>query len=222
MTLRKNLSSTLAAALFLLTALTGQSALAAVVDYVGFGWETDSIETSAPGDELQMAFVVTQIDDIFGVDLGLTEATIYIDGLISEGGVTSTGDITSITYNGGTLRLYADPSFDSDWGTDPVNGTVPSTFVNGELIFEGTFSSFSLVHTPDGGAFEGFLNGTGGSALGSACTGCAYTFGGTFDNANSGAQIPAGYDLQVDGLLDVESAVANETISLDGLKQLYR
>lgn len=222
MTLRKNFAKSLATGLILMTAFAGQSALAAVVDYVGFGWETGTIEISEPGDELAMAFVVTQIDAIFGVDLNLSEATIYIDGLVSQGEVTSNDGVTSITYSGGTLHLYADPSFDSDWGTDPANATVPGTFVNGDLIFSGSFTSFTLVNRPGGGAFEGYLNGTGGSALDGACTGCAYTFGGTFDNSSTGAQIPAGYDLQIDGLLDVESAVAVETITLDGLKQLYR
>lgn len=222
MTLRKNLINSAAVALFVLTAGAGTSALAAVVDYVGFGWETGSIEESLPGDELSMAFVVTDIDPLFEVDLGLTEGTIYIDGLISVGEVTTTDDVTYIDYTGGTLRLYADSSFDSDWGTDPANGTVPSTFVNGELIFEGSFTSFTLIHRPGGGAFEGLLNGTGGSALANACTNCAYTFGGTFDTASTGAQIPEGYDLQVDGLLDVENTVASEPISLDGVKSLFR
>lgn len=222
MTLRKNFANSLAAGLLLVTGLVGQPAQAAVVDYVGFGWETGTLDPSESGDELAMAFVVNQIDALFGVDLDLSEATIFIDGLISQGEVTSGDDITSITYSGGTLRLYADPSFDSDWGTEPANATVPGTFVNGELIFEGSFTSFTLVHRPGGGVFEGYLNGTGGSALNGTCVGCAYTFGGAFDNRSTGAQIPAGYDLQIDGILDVESAVAVETITLDGLKQLYR
>jgi len=222
MTLRKNMIHSLAAVLFLMTAGAGASALAAVVDYVGFGWETGTIDPSLPGDELAMAFVVTNLDDLFEVDLGLTEATIYIDGLISTGEVTDGDDVTTISYTGGTLSLYADPSFDSDWGVEPANGTVPSTFVNGELVFEGVFNSFTLVHRPGGGVFEGFLNGTGGSALDGACTNCAYTFGGTFDNRNAGAQIPAGYDLQIDGILDVENAVSTDSISLDAVKSLYR
>ena len=221
MTLRKNSAHSLAVALLLVTAFAGQSALAAIVDYVGFGWETGELEVSEAGDELTMAFVVTQIDDLFGIELGLTEATIFIEGLVSEGQATDSDDVTTITYTGGTLRLYADPSFDSDWGVEPTNATVPSTFVNGDLVFEGAFTAFTLVMMPGGGAFEGFLDGTGGSALMEPCTDCAYTFGGTFSN-RSEAQIPAGYDLQIDGILDVESAVATEDISFDGLKALYR
>ena len=220
MNLRKNLAYSLAAALCVVTAFAGQPASAAVVDYVGYGWETGGIETSDSGDELAMAFVVTQIDQLFGVDLGLEEATIYIDGLVSGGGVTANGT-TTIDYTGGTLRLYADPSFDSDWGVDPVNATVPGTFVNGELVFEGAFTYFSLVMLPGGGAFEGYLDGVGGSAIGQPCTNCAYTFGGTF-TSDSGAQIPGGYDMQIDGVLDVESAVATETVSFGSLKTLYR
>lgn len=222
MTLSKNLINSVAVVLFVLTAGAGVAVQAAVVDYVGYGWETGGTDESLPGDELSLAFVVTGIDPLFGVDLGLTEATIFIDGLVSPGAVTNSEDVTTISYTGGTLRLYADASFDSDWGTEPANGTVPSTFVNGELIFEGTFTSFVLVHGPGGGVFEGFLNGTGGSALANACSNCAYTFGGSFDNRSSGAQIPAGYDLQIDGILDVEGTVATENMSLDGVKSLYR
>ena len=61
---------------------------------------------------------------------------------------------------------------------------------------------------------------TGGSALAGPCSGCAYTFSGTFA-APTGAQIPAGYDLQIDGVLDVESTVSVESMSWGAVKNLY-
>lgn len=223
MTLRKYASNSMAAALLVFVTIGATASQAAVADYVGFGWETGGIETSLPGDELAIATVVTQIDAIFEVDLNTVEGTLYIDGLTSLGAVVnpSTG-VTTISYTGGTLRLYADPSKDHDWGTFPANGTVPGTFVNGDLLFEGTFTNFTLIlQGSGGGVFEGYLNGTGGSALAGPCSDCAYTFAGAFTTP-SGAQIPEGYDMQVDGVLEIESAVAIENVNWGSFKTLYR
>ncbi|MEN8006267.1 MAG: hypothetical protein ABFS42_04595 [Candidatus Krumholzibacteriota bacterium] len=223
MTLRKYVSRSMVPVMLVLLTIGANPALAAVADYVGFGWETGGIDPSVPGDELAIATVVTQIDALFGIDLNAVESTLYIDGLLSQGAIVnpSTG-ITTISYTGGTLRLYADPGEDSDWGINPANGTVPSTFINGDLLFEASFTSFSLIlQSSGGGAFEGYLNGTGGSALIGPCSDCAYTFAGAFSTP-SGAQIPEGYDLQVDGVLEVESAVAIENMSWGSVKNLYR
>jgi hypothetical protein len=223
MTLRKYVSKAMAPALLALLTMGAHASQAAVADYVGFGWETGGLATSLPGDELAIATVVTQIDAIFGVDLTAVEGTLYIEGLTSLGAIVDAGSgLTTISYTGGTLRLYADPGADHDWGTNPANGTVPGTFVNGDLVFEGTFTSFSLIlQTSGGGVFEGYLDGTGGSALAGPCSDCAYTFAGAFTTP-SGAQIPEGFDLQVDGVLEVESAVATENLNWGSLKTLYR
>ncbi len=211
-----------ALALLLAVAAPGFAAGIAVVDYVGFGWETGGLAASAPGDQFSVATVVTQIDPRFGVNLGSSEATLYITGLTSQGAVTDPfSGVTTITYTGGTLAVYGDPSRNHDWGTYPANGTVPSTFTDGTLLFSGTFQSFSLSLLPSGaGAYEGLLNGTGGSALAYPCSGCAYTFAGTFA-APTGAQIPAGYDVQVDGTLELEGAVPVQNVNWGSLKQLY-
>lgn len=223
MTLRKYAPKATAAALLVLLTIGAHSSQAAIADYVGFGWETGGLGTSLPGDELTVATVVTQIDAVFGVDLATVESTLYIEGLTSLGAIVnpSTGT-TTISYTGGTLRLYADPGQDHDWGTFPANGTVPGTFVNGDLLFEGAFTNFTLIlQASGGGVFEGYLNATGGSALAGPCSNCAYTFAGAFTTP-SGAQIPEGYDLQVDGVLEVESAVAVENVNWGSLKTLYR
>ncbi len=196
---------------------------AAVVDYVGYAWENGGIDPSNPGDQLAIATVVTQIDPLFNVDLDAQEGTLYIDGLTSLGSVLdpSTG-ATTIQYSGGTLSVFSGPARNHDWGTNPANGTVPSTFIDGDLVFAGTFINFRVILQPSGlGVFEGYLNGTGGSALAGPCSNCAYTFSGSF-TAPTGANIPAGYDMQVDGILELESAVPTETMSFGSLKQLFR
>lgn len=220
-------SGTLSRGLFLfgLVALSLSAALparAAEIDYVGYAWETGGLPPSAPGDQLAIATVITQIDAMFGVDLSAQEGTLYIDGLTSLGSTLDepTG-ATVITYSGGTIRVYADGTRNSDWGVNPANATVPSTFVDGSLVFSGVFTSFSVRLLTSGlGIFEGQIDGTGGSALGGPCANCAYTFSGTFSDA-TGANIPLGYDQQVDGILTVESAIATETINWGSLKQLY-
>lgn len=221
MTLQKFTAICAAFALIALATAGASPAGAASVDYVGFAWESGTLSPSNPGDELSIAAAVTQIDPLFEVDLGATEGTIFISGLISTGSFVDGGGNTVITYTGGDLELFADAAFNKDWGTNPANGTVPSTFVDGDLVFSGVFTSFVVVISPSGaGIFEGLLDGTGGSALSGPCSGCAYTFAGTFA-APTGAQIPAGYDLQIDGVLDVESTVSVETMNWGTVKQLY-
>ena len=212
-----------AAALFLGILLLGAADVrAAEVDYVGYAWESGGMAASLPGDQLSIAAVVTQIDPLFAVDLNGVEATIYIDGLSSQGSFVnpSTGT-TTITYTGGTIAIHAGAARNHDWGLNPANATVPGTFTDGDLVFSGVFTGFAVILTGSGtGIFEGNIDGTGGSALAGPCANCAYTFAGTFAPP-TGAQIPEGYDLQVDGVLEVQSAVSVETVNWGSLKQLY-
>ncbi len=195
---------------------------AAVVDYVGYGWETGGLDPSQPGDIFAVAALVTDLDPLFEVDLGANEVTLFIDGLVSQGGVTNNAGTTTTVYTGGTLAVYADPSFNHDWGVNPPNPTVPGSFTDGELIFAGQFTSFTLVMQSTGsGVFQGTLDATGGSALAGPCTGCSYTIAGAFSSL-TGANIPSGYDVQVDGILEVEATVANETRSWGSVKTLFR
>lgn len=211
------------ATLFLGMMLSGLTvARAAEVDYVGYAWESGGLASSLPGDELSVAAVVTQMDRIFEVDLNAVEATLHIAELTSLGSsVNPSTAITSISYAGGTIAIYAGPARNHDWGVNPANATVPGTFVDGELIFEGVFTDFSIKLTGSGlGVFEGDIDAIGGSALAGPCSDCAYTFAGTFATP-TGALIPAGYDLQVDGVLEVESTVAIETMSWGNVKHLF-
>jgi len=222
MMLTKNTWIIVAATALVAMGLGATSAKAANVDYVGFAWEQGGLEFSLPGDQLSMATVVTQIDPQFEVDLNAAEATLYIEGLTSAGAsVNPTTGGAVITYTGGTIAVYADPSFNHDWGINPANGTVPATFTDGDLVFSGEFTSFTVVLQASGaGIFEGYIDGTGGSALAGPCTGCAYTFSGTFA-APTGANIPEGYDLQIDGVLEIESTVPTENMNWGSLKQLF-
>lgn len=214
--------SVIALSLLAIGAFAVQGAVAAVVDYVGYAYETGGLVPSDPGDQLSVACTVSQIDPLFQVDLGTQEATLFIDGLVSQGAnVNQTTGTTTTIYTGGTIAVYASFDHNHDWGVSPPNPTAPSTFIDGDLVFMGNFTSFTLVLQASGsGVFQGTIDATGGSALAGPCSDCSYTIAGTF-SLLTGANIPAGYDLQVDGILDVDSAVDNENISWGELKSQF-
>lgn len=190
-----------------------------LIDYLGFAWEDGGVLPSNSGDVLAFTAVASMIDPIFGVDLLSEEVTIYVYDLVSTGEF-NTGSSILIGYSGGSVEVYADPSKNHDWGVFPPNAQ-QSTFTDGTLLFDGDFTSFTLQLTLDGqaGAFEGFIDGVGGTVA-NACTDCAFTFGGVF--GRDIAQTPDGYDLQVDGALEVCQDVSNTPDSFGSIKSLYR
>ena len=77
-----------------------------------------------------------------------------------------------------------------------------------------------FLDSAGGGAYEGSLDGIAGDALNDVCDDCAYTWGGAF-TPQSGAQIPDGYDLQMDGIFELDLAVPTEQTGWGSLKALY-
>jgi hypothetical protein len=189
------------------------------IDYVGFGWEDGGIPVSDPGDILYVLAIATQLDPIFGVDLGTEEVTIYIYDLISAGEFDIGGGNVMIGYMGGQIEVYRDPLMDHDWGTFPPNGQ-QYTFTNGTLMLSGDFSTFNLALTPQGaGSYEGLIDGVGGT-IANTCDDCQFTFGGAF-TPGTGAQIPDGFHLQVDGILEVLDSVGTDESSWGSVKSLF-
>ncbi len=212
-------SAALGAALF----LTATSASAALIDFVGFGWEQGGINPSTSGDVLDITATTSQIDALFGVDLSGAEVTLHFYDLVSNGEFHDpVSGWTIISYSGGMVDVRSDPSFDADWGVFPPNATSPATFDNGELLFRGSFTSFTLTLAANGsGALEGMADGIAGSQLANICSGCAYGFAGVF-TASTGAQLLDGYDMQIDGTLDINSSVPVAAASSWGnVKSLY-
>jgi hypothetical protein len=74
------------------------------------------------------------------------------------------------------------------------------------------------------GAYEADASFTAGSGLATLnqIQANGYTFGGTLDANGSGGNLPAGYDLQVDGVIEVEVIVGVEDQSWSHIKGLYR
>ena len=195
---------------------------APAIDYVGYGWEDGGFPPSNPGDVMYYVAVGQSADAIFGVDLGTEELTVYIYDLVSTGEVPVGGGTNMISYVGGFMEIYRDGAMNADFGINPPNATVASTFTDGNLFFKGEFVDFTaFIGATGGGSFEGTLNGIGGSMIDDVCTGCAYTWGGEF-TSGAGAQVIEGYDLQMDGVFEIEAAVPVEESSWGSLKALYR
>ncbi len=191
------------------------------VDYLGYGWETGGMLPSDAGDELVITCISDNVDPAFGVDLGTEELTLHIFGLVSTG-QQDMGGYYVVNYTGGTMEIYEDPAMNADWGINPPNPTSPSTFSDGSLFFRGSFTSFTMYFDAAGtsGSFEGNLDGVDGSIINAYCSNCVYTWGGAF-SMGAGAQIPEGYDLQMDGTFEIDSAVDNETTSWGSVKALF-
>ena len=191
------------------------------IDYYGYGWEGGGLPPSAAGDILEFACTADYVSPIFGVDLGTTELTFHVHDLVSIGEV-DLGFYREISYSGGILDIYLDASMNADWGTFPPNATCPSTFTDGILYFRGSFTDFVLyLDSTGGGSFEGHLDGLAGVILNALCSDCAYTWGGAF-TSDSGAQILDGFDLQIDGVFEIDRAVRAEGATWGQVKSLYR
>ncbi len=191
------------------------------IDYLGYGWETGGILPSEPGDVLVFTCTGVAADPVYGVDLGTDELTFYIYDQVSLGEVDIGGNNLMINYSGGYLEIWRDGAQNADWGTYPPNATSPGTFSDGVLFFKGEFTYLTIFVNPVGnGVYEGALNGLEGEILNDVCSDCAYTWGGSFLKG-TGALIPDGYDLQIDGLFELDGAVSNEQSTWSDVKSLY-
>jgi len=221
---RRLLSSLLVVAAFLPAGVT--NAENALIDYQGFAWEDGHFPISQPGDIFNLVAIVDAIDIRFGVDLGSEEVTIWVTDLLSTGQVDVGGGIFSVAFSGGTLQVWRDPSGNHEYGVNPPNGTAPSTFNDGSLLLGGALSEFFLFFdiTTHTGAFESnvtFTSGSGLPALGQTST-TGYTFAGVLDPEAAGGNVPQGYDLQVDGTLEVHVRVDVDRSTWSAVKEMYR
>jgi len=207
--------------LFLLSCLlVPLRADAATAEYDGFAWETGGFPPSNPGDLFNAVGVVHTTD--LPIDLGVNEATIFIGNLISTGQVHLGPDLLAVFYVGGDFELWLDRTMNSDFGVDPPNATVPSTFVDGTLLLNGIFTSFSILWdtSTNTGTFEGNLAWIGGRGIGSVA-GSSMTTGGLLGPDNGNA--PKGYDLALDeAILTGNLPVPVESSTWGAVKSTFR
>ena len=182
-----------------------------IADYLGYAWLSTGWPPVNVGEDFTFVGAADAVDPLAGVDLATEEVTFHIHGL--ELMLVSTDDpapgFTTYYYSGGMLDMYRDASKNADWGINPPNLTSPSTFIDGVLMLHASFTSFGITVDPTGaGSYGGAADGLSGELI-TTCTGCIFTWGGTF-SADIGAQIPEGYDLQLDGILDIDPTVPVE------------
>lgn len=153
--------------------------------------------------------------------------TFYIYGLTSLG-TTATpvpplGTAYLATYDPGVFELYEGTPRDADFGVNPPNGTVPSTFTDGTLLLSGTMNNF-YTQTSDFSGFqtgnsEGSITWTGGTLL-NYVAGCPSLFTGGLSWAE-GVK-PEGYLFRHDGKVDHNCPTPSRTGTWGRLKTLYR
>lgn len=84
----------------------------------------------------------------FMVDFGTYEYTFYFETVIVA--VVPGPFSNDLFYADTDIFIYEDIAQDADYGTDPPNVTSPSTFQDGTLALQGTFSSILRSDDPFG------------------------------------------------------------------------
>jgi len=160
------------------------------------------------------------------------EYTIYLYGLSSLGTTTIGApglQFYTTNYSGGTIEIYEDLTPDHVYGSNPPNGTVPSSFNDGTLLLKGNFTLF-VVHTNNFTQFqvgnaEGDINWNGGSLIDLTITGgepCPGLFTGGLTWRPTGGVLIPGYLFRHDGKIDLNCPVPAETSSWGKVKAQYR
>jgi hypothetical protein len=214
----------LATSLLFVAAPAPAASYSFITDYYGYSWETAgelpglpyASPTSLQADTVWQAVgVVDGLELPLMANLDTNELTFALldahqDGarvFIASGVDARRGPWTEyqVFYtDGATFNLYLDPSMNHEWGTNPPNGTAPSTFTDGTAYLTATchnMSSFLTVYSNTGdeiGSFETDLTFNGGSnwyQLNYVANG--YSFAGIARRPE--ASIPAGYKERVDG-----------------------
>ncbi len=203
-----------------------------MLDFTGLLYESDNtpgaigFPPSDVGDVLAGGGFIQNINPALPWTLDDNEFTFFMSDLVSTGQIDIGGGILQISYTGGTLAfasdLFADGGFTAaDYGIDPPNATMQSTFMDGTVVLSGEFTSFSMTFNPatHTGNFEGTVTWTGGADL-IEVPSDGYTFAGTVDATN--AQIPEGYDLETVGHVNFDPSISVEPSAWGDVKALFR
>jgi hypothetical protein len=200
-----------------------------LLDFEGFDFEdpdANPVEFGDVGDWYNMFGLVQSANPSFLVtDFVANEYTIKFCDLSSLGFSDFAG-FRFVNYTTGRLEIYEDSRTTgtaADWGINPPNATVPSTFMDGVLILGGAVNGFSI--TLDLGAGTGSASGDvafdSGTQLGNIPIDAEKIY--TFSGLTSGVPvIPEGYIHQVTGSVKIEQAVQTSEGTWGQVKALYR
>src|SRR5262249_16747538 len=105
-------------------------------DYVGFDYESPNPDPATFGEPGSGYLGLGTVPFLFGPVVSkttLNEYTFVIQGM-SPTSATPVGSVEIINYSTGTVTVYEDAKAGgttADYGSNPPNGTVPSTFTDG-------------------------------------------------------------------------------------------
>lgn len=210
---------TIFALALLVTAGAAQAQTQQILHLSGNSWEDGGFPPSNVGDILYVVGILNDIEEPLVWDTANYSYTCYLRDLVSTGeqvfGTTHVAE-----YTGGLFTIYVDwlPS-NHDYGVNPPNATVPSTFTDGISIYvDGFFTDFTVTlnAATASGSFVGGLTFTGGDVFPLLSSTDGWTFGANIANVS-----PAGYDLQMNGDVFLE-VVSVEEDTWGGIKNLYR
>lgn len=230
--------------LFILTAALALAAPASAdVFLLGFtGFDYDSaLATSTHyldvGDQYHSLGVVTSVNTglLPYVDMSVNQYTYYMNNLYVASVPYWDLDILFVDFSNlsGRTRYYEDPIGNTPgvYGTNPANGTAPSTFVDGVIALGGKTYNFSLSYTFSSGQgdFGGYMDLDEGTQLSGGYIPTSqlngWILGGLSGNGLSGPpnpSVPAGYDHQVEGSCRRPSVTPATHKTWGAIKALYR
>lgn len=225
--MRRIVTPLLVAAFALLAYAPVTQAQTLLFDYVGFDYQTPSnVPFGDPGTSYTGVGTVPFLFAPLTSDTNNNEYTYVMSGLVPSGFPQVFGQFKIINYTAGTITLYEDAKLGgttADFGVNPPNPTVPSTFTDGTPILVGSLTNFQFVlDTASGtGSFEAVFTVTGGAQLANFPLNQrkGWTFSGATVNA---LNIPQGYAHQVDGQTFLDAPVSARKTSWGRLKAGYR
>jgi hypothetical protein len=218
----------LLAAGVVLALVPAASAQTLLFDYLGFDYEDPNPVPGVFGEPGSGYVGIGTVPFLFAPivsNTALNEYTYVMQGLSPVSAVPA-GPYLIINYSPGTITLYEDPisgGTTADYGANPPNATVLSTFTDGTAIVVANLTSFQfIVNTLDGtGSYEAVFDVVGGSQLANFPLNQrqGWTFAGSTGQA---LNIPPGYYHQIDGQTFLDKPTAAKQISWGRLKSNYR
>jgi len=200
-----------------------------IVDYVGFDYESPIVVPGVfggIGNGYQGVGETPVLSAPLVTDPTSNQYTYFITGLTATTR-TVNGTFAVIDYTGpGTLTVYEDSKTTGtpfDYGVNPPNGTVPSSFTDGTPILVGAITNFRYIldTATNTGNFESDFEVTGGTQFGNIPPDerKGWQFAGVSGNSVTN---PPGYAHQVDGQALLQLPTPTRSTSWGQLKRRYR
>jgi hypothetical protein len=169
-----------------------------------------------------MLFDPIQPDPALPLDLAGNEYTVMVTDLQIVD-AQSSGGVVVLTYAGGLVQLFEDPSKNAAWSDDPPNAQVPGSFTDGTLILGGTFTDCVMIYdlTTSTGVVQGHVDFITGTRLGELVVPSGWLFyGGVSTQPIFG--IPSGYIMAWDPQLLSPESVPARSATWGRVRGLFR